>query len=65
MKIYYAKAVYNNKEISAVMKVLKNPTALMNGPAVKKFFFFDKVCFFLKNKYSFLKYLDMRNVFFS
>ena len=37
MKIYYAKAVYNNKEISAVMKVLKNPTALMNGPAVKKF----------------------------
>ena len=37
MKIYYAEAVYNNKEISAVMDVLKNPTALMNGPAVKKF----------------------------
>ena len=37
MRIYYAKAVYNNKEISAVMNVLKNPTALMNGPAVKKF----------------------------
>ena len=37
MKIYYAKAVYNNKEISAVMKALKNPAVLMNGPAVKKF----------------------------
>ena len=37
MKIYYAKAVYNNKEISAVMKALKNPAALMNGPAVKEF----------------------------
>lgn len=37
MKIYYAEAVYNNKEISAVMDVLKNPTALMNGPAVKEF----------------------------
>jgi len=37
MKIYYAKAVYNNKEISAVMRALKNPTALMNGPAVKEF----------------------------
>jgi len=37
MRIYYAKAVYNNKEISAVMNVLKNPTALMNGPAVKEF----------------------------
>jgi len=37
MKIYYAKAVYDNKEISAVMKVLKNPTTLMNGPAVKEF----------------------------
>ena len=37
MKIYYAKAVYNNKEISAVMKALKNPVALMNGPSVKEF----------------------------
>ncbi len=37
MKIYYAKAVYNNKEISAVLKALKNPAALMNGPAVKEF----------------------------
>ena len=37
MKIYYAKAVYNNKEISAVMKALKNPAVLMNGPAVKEF----------------------------
>ena len=37
MKIYYAKAVYNNKEISAVMNALKNPAALMNGPAVKDF----------------------------
>ncbi len=37
MKIYYAKAVYNNKEISAVMRALKNPAALMNGPAVKEF----------------------------
>ena len=37
MKIYYAKAVYNKKEISAVANVLKNPAALMNGPAVKEF----------------------------
>ena len=37
MKIYYAKAIYNNKEISAVMNVLKNPVALMDGPAVKEF----------------------------
>ena len=37
MKVFYAKAIYNNKEIAAVNKVLKNPTALMNGPAVKEF----------------------------
>ena len=37
MKIFYAKAVYNNKEIAAVMKALKNPVALMNGPSVKEF----------------------------
>tara|TARA_B100001123_G_C15336108_1_gene1032875 strand:+ start:3948 stop:5147 length:1200 start_codon:yes stop_codon:yes gene_type:complete len=35
MKIYYAKAVYNNKEIKAVMNVLKNPLGLMDGPSVK------------------------------
>ena len=37
MRVYYAKATYDNKEIAAVNKVLKNPTALMNGPAVKEF----------------------------
>ena len=37
MKVHYAKAVYNNKEVSAVINVLKNPVALMNGPAVKEF----------------------------
>ena len=37
MRVYYAKAVYNKKEISAVVKVLKNPAVLMNGPAVKEF----------------------------
>ncbi len=37
MKIYYAKAVYNNKEIAAVNKTLKNPIALMDGPNVKDF----------------------------
>ena len=37
MRVYYAKAVYNKKEISAVKKVLKNPATLMNGPAVKEF----------------------------
>ena len=37
MRVFYAKATYNNKEIAAVNKVLKNPTALMNGPAVKEF----------------------------
>ena len=35
MKVYYAKAVYNSKEIRAVMNVLKNPTSLMDGPSVK------------------------------
>jgi len=37
MKIYYAKAVYDNKEIDAVLKTLKNPIALMDGPKVKEF----------------------------
>ena len=37
MRVYYAKAVYDKKEINAVSKVLKNPTALMNGPSVKEF----------------------------
>jgi len=38
MKIYYGKAVYNNKEISAVTKVLKNTSLnLVDGPSVKIF----------------------------
>ena len=37
MRVFYAKATYDNKEIAAVNKVLRNPTALMNGPAVKEF----------------------------
>ena len=37
MRVYYAKAVYDQKEIKAVNNVLKNPTALMNGPCVKSF----------------------------
>ena len=37
MKIYYGKAVHNNKEISAAIKVLKNTSLnLIDGPAVKK-----------------------------
>tara|TARA_B110000027_G_C16090943_1_gene288364 strand:- start:100 stop:1290 length:1191 start_codon:yes stop_codon:yes gene_type:complete len=36
MKIYYGKAVYNHKEISASLKVLKNSLQLIDGPAVKK-----------------------------
>ena len=37
MKIYYGKAIYNNKEISASIKVLKNTSLnLIDGPAVKK-----------------------------
>ena len=36
-KIYYGKAVYNNKEINAVIKVLrKNSLTLSDGPNVKK-----------------------------
>ena len=36
-KIYYGKAVYNNKEIKAVNKVLKNNRLnLIDGPHVKK-----------------------------
>ena len=35
-KIYYGKAVYNNKEINAVIKVLKNNSlTLIDGPKVK------------------------------
>ena len=36
MKIYYGKAVYNHKEISASIKVLKNSMTLIDGPAVKE-----------------------------
>ena len=37
MKIYYGKAVYDNKEIAAVVKVLKNNQLnLIDGPAVKE-----------------------------
>ena len=36
-KIYYGKAVYDNKEINAVLKVLKNNSlTLIDGPHVKK-----------------------------
>ena len=36
-KIYYGKAVYNNKEINAVINVLrKNSLTLIDGPNVKK-----------------------------
>jgi len=36
MKIYYGKAIYNNKEISAVIKVLKKKSlTLVDGPSVK------------------------------
>jgi CDP-4-dehydro-6-deoxyglucose reductase, E1 len=36
-KIYYGKAVYNNKEIKAVLNVLKNHSlSLIDGPHVKK-----------------------------
>ena len=34
-KIYYANAVYDQKEIQAVNKVLKNHLTLMDGPLVK------------------------------
>ena len=35
-KIYYGKAVYNNKEINAVIKVLKNDSlSLVDGNSVK------------------------------
>ena len=38
MKIYYGKAIYNNKEISAAVKVLKKTSLnLIDGPAVKVF----------------------------
>ena len=36
MKIYYGKAIYNNKEISAVLRVLKKKSlSLIDGPSVK------------------------------
>ena len=36
-KIYYGKAVYDNKEINAVLDVLKNSSlTLIDGPKVKK-----------------------------
>ena len=37
MKIYYGKAVYDNKEIQASVNVLKNKSyALIDGPSVKE-----------------------------
>ena len=37
MKIYYGKAIYDQKEIQASLKVLKNKSlTLIDGPAVKK-----------------------------
>ena len=36
-KIYYSRASYDQKEINAVNKVLKNPLSLMDGPNVKLF----------------------------
>ena len=37
MKIYYGKAVYDNKEINASISVLKNKSlTLIDGPAVKE-----------------------------
>ena len=36
MKIYYGKAIYDRKEISAAVKVLKKNTLnLVDGPSVK------------------------------
>ena len=36
MKIYYGKAVYDNKEINAAIKVLKNKSlTLIDGPSCK------------------------------
>ena len=38
MKIYYGKAIYNNKEITAAIRVLKrNNLNLVDGPSVKNF----------------------------
>ena len=37
MKVYYGKAVYDNKEIQASVNVLKNKSyALIDGPSVKE-----------------------------
>ena len=37
MKVYYGKAVYNNKEISAAIKVLRSKSlTLIDGPSVKE-----------------------------
>ena len=36
-KVYYGKAVYDSREIEAVLKVLKNNSlSLVDGPSVKK-----------------------------
>ena len=41
-KIYYGKAVYDQKEIKAVMRVLKNNSLnLIDGPHVK---ILEKIC---------------------
>ena len=37
MKIYYGQAIYDNKEITATVRVLKrNSFNLIDGPSVKK-----------------------------
>ena len=37
MKVYYGKAVYNQKEIKAVTNVLKKkPLSLIDGPEIKE-----------------------------
>ena len=37
MKIFYGKAVYDNKEINASLSVLKNKSlTLIDGPSVKE-----------------------------
>ena len=37
MKVYYGKAIYNQKEIQASLKVLKDKSlTLIDGPAVKE-----------------------------
>ena len=47
-KIYYGKAVYDSKEINAVLRVLKNNSLnLIDGPHVKKL---EKENYRLKSK---------------